>query len=249
MSTLQQGLMPQAPLMAQPMVAPTYGAPQLVQQPPTMHGGVGAVNMEAKLIMESGLCGCTNDMEVCCCGWCCAPCLAGQTHERAGINTKVPVICCYSLGMLASQFGVGIGCTVMADIIMCRARKEIQGLTGAKVQTDSEAFCTVCWCFPCVVCQEARAINKMWEANGSQPLGPIPVMHFGRPIEERKWMHPGNPTAQSYPPNPGQTPMQGQTPMYQQQPMMQPQQPMMQPQQPMQPGVYQQMPAVNQMKR
>ena len=170
----------QHPMMAQPMMGqpqpsapPMMGQPQHLTTPPMMGhpqpmamGGAQAQGMP-------DLFSCFDDMNTCCCVYCCYFCAVGQTHERAGLKSgptwKLPTMFC--CGVLLSQCLVGILLQLLAMYWICEGRGEIQRLTGAPQAGD---FChnlfTVLFCTGCAACQEANAVNKMWEANGCRPL-------------------------------------------------------------------------------
>ena len=180
--------------------------------------------------------GCFDDCGICLCGTCCVSCLAGQTHERAGLDSgpmwKIPVVTI--VGSIANMVipGVGLICQGLAFYWCCKGRAEIQQLAGA--QPDDDCMACLLWgcCGNCAVCQEARVVNKLWEANGRRPLRQPGMMQ-----------HPGMMQQQ-----PGMM-MQQQPGMMQQQPgMMQPQPGMMMQQQPMQQPMMQQ-PAVQRLER
>jgi len=95
-----------------------------------------------------------------------------MNHERAGLQSgpcwKIPAT--YCVGTVLANCGVGIICQCVAIYWVCKGRQQIQQLVGVPSDDDCGAFCTTCCCFPCTACQEARAVNRMWEANGRRPL-------------------------------------------------------------------------------
>ena len=130
-----------------------------------LHAPVQGVGMD-------GLCNCFSDLSVCCCGCWCSPCLHGMNHERAGLESgpcwKIPAV--YCLGGALASTGVGVICQCVAIYWVCKGRQQIQQLAGIPADDDCGACFTTCCCFACTACQEARTVNKMWEANGRRPL-------------------------------------------------------------------------------
>jgi Cys-rich protein (TIGR01571 family) len=149
---------PQQPVMAVVQQQAQMMAPQAMGPP-----GQG---------MEE-LFGCFDDCEVCLCGYCCTPCLAGQTHERAGLESgpcwKIPTTC-YAGSALMFVCGLGGILQCLAFYWCCKGRQKIQTLAGAQPDDDCTSCLTWWCCGPCAACQEARTVNKLWEANGRMPL-------------------------------------------------------------------------------
>eukprot|EP01043_Picozoa_sp_COSAG02_P063448 COSAG02_NODE_9001_length_2361_cov_3.831788_1_plen_310_part_00 len=220
-AVVQGEAMPQQQMMPQQHMMPQ----QQQMMPP------GGVNPMGSLF------GCFDDCGICLCGYFCYCCLAGQTHERAGLDSgpawKIPTVAV--VGMVLSQCLVGVACQCLAFYWCCKGRQDIQVLVGAQPDDDITACLTYFCCMPCAICQEARAVNAKWEANGRQPL-----------------RQPGMMQQPGMMPQPGMM-MQQQPGMMQQQPGMMQQQPgMMMQQQPgmmMQQQPMMQQPAVQRLER
>ena len=152
-------------------------APQMVvpnYQQTTTTVGVQGLGM-------NGLFDCFDDIGVCCCGYFCGACRAGQTHERAGLSSgpcwKIPVFCIG--GSVANLCYVGWMCQCIAFRWICQGRQQIQAMSGVTPDDDCTACMMYLFCGPCAVCQEANAIDKMWQANGCKNLpgpGAAPMM-------------------------------------------------------------------------
>ena len=109
-----------------------------------------------------GLFDCFSDMGTCLMGSCCYTCLAGQTHQRAGLGPcwQIPAYCfAGALVSIIGASGAGIPCLgIFAQlypfILLCEGRKDIQRITGA-TQEDAFTRCLVTFCCTnCMVCQE-----------------------------------------------------------------------------------------------
>jgi Cys-rich protein (TIGR01571 family) len=110
-----------------------------------------------------GLFGCFDDMEICLCGYCCAWCLAGQTHERAGLPSgpawKIPTFCC--VGCVANTLLIfvcfGVVTTIVTDIVMLnmlvQGRNTMRTKLGYQPEDTATAWATYCCCTACAICQ------------------------------------------------------------------------------------------------
>ena len=161
----QQPMYAQQPMQVQPM----YAQPQMVQQQRqtvniSVNGALGGQGM-------GGLFDCFSDMGTCLIGYCgCAICLAGQTHQRAGLGPcwKIPTYCCVgslltcigiplaagSSGAVTSCYFLGLPSQCWAFALLCEGRKDIQRITGATVEDDFTRCLVTCCCTSCMICQE-----------------------------------------------------------------------------------------------
>ena len=196
---------PEAATTAVPMAQQPYGTvvtAQYLHAPP----GVTVQYLHAPPGLGD-LFGCFEDMDTCCCGTFCAPCLIGQTHRRAGIDAHCTVPIMYTAGaaaiwtwewqcltaMAAAAAGslevaastavppvgllyLGQALTCGALCVSCARRNDVARAVGAGAQDSFGNFCTWLWCPACAACQEARAVNKAYCANGYRPLVARPDM-------------------------------------------------------------------------
>ena len=166
-----QPVMQQPMMQAQPMM---QGQPMMQDQPMTMqqtninvnmNGGMQQVHQAhlAPGVPMGGLFDCFGEMETCCCGYWCTWCLAGQTHERAGLPSgpmfKIPAICCVSTACSIILGAIGIG-AIFGTCGQCYAfkliidgRGEIQKLAGQPNAGCVTNCCTYCLCPACAACQ------------------------------------------------------------------------------------------------
>jgi Cys-rich protein (TIGR01571 family) len=168
--TMQQGMIASPMMQAQPMQVGMMMQPGM--QPQGMAQGGAPMG---------GLFDCFDDFGVCLCGYCCTPCLIGQTHERAGLPSgpmfKIPAIFCAGVACFYCIIGIPITCYGWSLIV--KGRGTIQQLAGKPDAGCFENCCTYYCCAACASCQEANFINKRWEANGRRPLlmpGQMPGM-------------------------------------------------------------------------
>ncbi|KAK6477973.1 cornifelin-like protein A-like [Huso huso] len=87
---------------------------------------------------SSKMCDCCEDMQICCCGLWCLPCLECQTASEFGECCCLPLL--GPSASLAMRTGV-------------RERYRIQG-------SIIDDCCMLCWCYPLISCQMAREIKK-----------------------------------------------------------------------------------------
>lgn len=124
---------------------------------------------------EHGLCGCFDNMTVCCLAWCC-PCVAfGQTAEALGKSC-----CCYGCLYL---------CWPMNLCLESHQRKHIRDIRGIPGNCFTDC-CLVCWCPVCALSQEMQEVELLQsqerarEAMGPTQLvgGNIRVDHQGNTV-------------------------------------------------------------------
>merc|ERR1712188_222043 len=97
---------------------------------------------------QAGLFGCFDDIGVCCYGYCCGPCLYGDTNEILEKGS------CMKAGALACCCGL---CTVC-----CYApgrRADLRGKLGLAEQPCGDCIVWVC-CPSCANCQEWNELKK-----------------------------------------------------------------------------------------
>jgi Cys-rich protein (TIGR01571 family) len=188
----------------QQVAAPAYKQAVVVgQQAP---GGIALVNgqFQAQQLQYDGLFDCFDDMDSCLLGTCCAYCVAGQTHQRAGTDSSctIPIGACagsiiYNVATVDMMRGVSASlsasggaaaaftCTPMmllgqglicgSWLRMCLGRNKIEARLGMQPTDGCETCCIYTWCVPCAICQEARVVKRAWIANGYQPLTDRPM--------------------------------------------------------------------------
>ena len=177
---------------AEPMVvqaSPPQAMQQQPQQQPQMAGGMLQVGMQQTLTISQGaapgvplitndgaIFGCFDDCEVCLCGTFCYCFLAGQNHARVGLapSWQIPAAFFGAMAINACTGVLGLPLTLAYYYWVCKGRAATQMVLGQPVTDDCGNCMCCCCCHACVICQEARAVNAAWMANGMQPLTMTP---------------------------------------------------------------------------
>ncbi|CAF3560568.1 unnamed protein product [Rotaria socialis] len=111
---------------------------------------------------NESLCGCFSDLKICCCGWCCLPCLFGDNAEKIDGSSCVGMCLAYWL---------------LAHCDLCwvphlMKRKKLREKFHFKEDTAVDCLVTA-FCAPCAVCQEARELKLRAGPLGNANVAPV----------------------------------------------------------------------------
>ncbi|XP_056431370.1 cornifelin homolog B-like [Gadus chalcogrammus] len=144
----QQHPYQQPPYQQQPYQQQPYQQQPQQQQP---RPAITSVTTTTQSVMSgmwsSGVCDCCSDMETCCCGYWCFPCLQCKTTGDFGWCCCLPLVdvCCV------------VSCCLRSSM------RERYGINGS----CCDDFCQLLWCYPCVWCQMAREVKTRGGRTGN----------------------------------------------------------------------------------
>mmetsp|Transcript_7051 Transcript_7051/g.23644 ORF Transcript_7051/g.23644 Transcript_7051/m.23644 type:complete len:141 (-) Transcript_7051:186-608(-) len=112
--------------------------------------------------------GCFDDINTCVYGFCCTPCLVGQSAEDANVGKCFDTACCLVAWNCIPYVG---GC-----ISACKTAEIMNKSAQAYGVTESVEWCpTIMFCGACAACRLQREINKR-KAAGMQPVVAVMVV-------------------------------------------------------------------------
>lgn len=112
--------------------------------------------------IKEQLCGCTDDIVICCCGCWCIPCLFGANAQR--IDGKNCVLMCLAYTLLVECY--------LCWIPHFLERQKLRKKYNIKQDDCTDLGVTVC-CAPCALCQETREMNRRESMTNLAGGGPI----------------------------------------------------------------------------
>ncbi|XP_056441997.1 cornifelin-like isoform X1 [Gadus chalcogrammus] len=133
----------QPPYQQQPYQQQPYQQQPQQQQQQQPRPAITSVTTTTQSVMSgmwsSGVCDCCSDMETCCCGYWCFPCLQCKTTGDFGWCCCLPLVdvCCV------------VSCCLRSSM------RERYGINGS----CCDDYCQLLWCYQCVWCQMAREVK------------------------------------------------------------------------------------------
>lgn len=120
------------------------------QMPGQPYGGYPPAQVVAPAVQEwsTGLCGCCDDCGICCFTVFCPCCQYGKNYEAVHGSG-----CCSQGFVWCILAGCYLSCCVHTGL-----RKDVR--QRYNIPEGSNDCCTVFWCGPCAVCQEARQLKN-----------------------------------------------------------------------------------------
>ncbi|XP_068563253.1 placenta-specific gene 8 protein-like [Cebidichthys violaceus] len=127
---------------------------------------------------KSGLCDCFEDVNTCCYGFWCCPCLACTVSGRFGENRCLP-LCDICGPAILTAFGIPL-CVPPAALALRAAMRNRYGIKGS-ICKDIAVSCFCSWCSWCQMhrelkhCEETPTVVTVQHQNVMQ-MQPAPVM-------------------------------------------------------------------------